>query len=289
MATNENVKDDKPTTNESEIKSNNSQDEIKSNRDYDMIILMRHSKRIDQHPDMAESFNIKWNEKDQYLRPYDPPICDYILPITKMKEIQSLIPSINITKIVISPYLRCIQTATIIAKYLQIKNFEIDARIGEDINGIKSCIKTANHKQNENPDIKYEIPKNYKDAKYLTLDEIKRIICDLYNDKQEDKKENNDENNLIIEWKHIENPGNEMQTICVEEYRNKLNKQQKLKDKSMIRNDILMISHRGVLFYVAEDLCDDYMIWADECGWYNITHNQFAKIYSPTAVNVCCV
>ena len=72
-------------------------------REHDMIILMRHSRRADQHPKMLAKNGLIWPERDQFLRPYDPPICDYDLPIQLIQEVVSLIPDIRITKIVVSP------------------------------------------------------------------------------------------------------------------------------------------------------------------------------------------
>ena len=265
-------------------------------RDYNMVIVMRHSKRIDSHPNFAP--HLKWDEKDEYLRPYDPPIVDFKLPIEKLKEIESFIPTINITKIIVSPYLRCIQTATCIAKYLQIKTFEIDARLGEHSKAINRCCQSKKNKQDSNKKTNYDIPSDYKDVKYLTMEQIKQVIIDLYNkdikkneDTNEEKKadDNNDliEKDLMIEWNHKEPAGNELHVECAKEYRDLLIKQQqnKEKEKDKQRNDILLVTHAQVVSDISEDLCGKILTVA-ECGWICLTHNESTKIYSPTTIKI---
>lgn len=271
-------------------------------RDYNMVIVMRHSKRIDQHPNFAP--HLKWNEKDQYLRPYDPPICDYQLPVEKYKELQSFVPTINITKIVTSPFLRCIQTSTMIAKYANIKTLEIDARLGENSLAINRCIRHAKNKQDSNKTTNYDIPKDFNDVKYLSMQEIKKVIIETWNNQKikknkdkasdEEKKQNDDgdnkelnENDLKIEWSHNEKAGNHLHVECAKEYKNILIAQQKSKqkDKEWEINDTLLISHGQVLSDISEDLCGK-ILTVDECAWLVITHNENAKLYSPTAIQI---
>ena len=147
-----------------------------------MLILMRHSKRADQHPELAAKNNIIWPEMNQFLRPYDPPICDFDLPVQMMQEVESLIPDIRITKIVSSPYLRCIQTASVIAKYLNVTNIEIDARIGEDVHGLRGPIKGLKTKALPATLNKNMLPKKWKDATYSSFDAMKGVIMNLMKD-----------------------------------------------------------------------------------------------------------
>ena len=264
--------------------------DAKNARDYNVMIVMRHSKRIDQHPNFAP--NLKWNEKDEFERPYDPPICDFNLPIDKFKEVQSAIPSINIKKIIVSPFLRCIQTAAIIGKYINIKSYEIDARLGENGPAINRCILHTKKKENTN---NYKIPNDYKDVVYLSLEEIKKIILGLYNGNKDKDKDKNDEEkkenknvlneeDLTIEWKHKEKAGNHLHIECTEERRKKLNQQQDKDDKQ--NEDILMVTHGDCVSQISDDLCGKILI-VDECGWICLTQNgNSIKPYSPTTIQI---
>eukprot|EP01083_Nonionella_stella_P122517 368672_1 len=249
-------------------------------RDYNFLIVMRHSKRIDQHPKFAPQ--LQWNEQDQYCRPYDPPLCDFQLPLNQIKEVQTFIPTLHVTKLIVSPFLRCIQTAAVIAKYLNCSNFEIDARLGENALAINRCIKHAKNKQKSTHKTQYKVPDHYTDVEYLTINEMKRIILALWNSSNKDA--NNEEKcntrqlteqELNIEWIHKENAGNHLHVECAKQYREMLLK----------NDDYLVITHGQVVSDISEALCGK-ILTVDECGWFGVTPHECMKIYSPTSVHI---
>lgn len=113
---------------------------IESSKRY--IGLMRHSKRLDvaiETPSLTECQSLEeqaveqW-EKDKVTRPYDPPICDFELPKIQAQRIMQF----NFSKIITSPFRRCLQTAAVVANTLNIRTIEINKTIGEKMSEIKS-------------------------------------------------------------------------------------------------------------------------------------------------------
>jgi phosphohistidine phosphatase SixA len=107
------------------------------------VIIMRHGIRADNCQIIKKVTKLnKWGkmtEQDERInkiswpdmesRPYDPPLLDYDLPLIRAKEFAN---EYNITKIVSSPFRRCLQTAAIIARHLGITEIEINEKFGEE-------------------------------------------------------------------------------------------------------------------------------------------------------------
>lgn len=67
--------------------------EVKENG---FLVVIRHSKRADQNPQLNPEIFQKWHDSnDIYYRAFDPPICDFKLPVTASKEIKTMMPSFN--------------------------------------------------------------------------------------------------------------------------------------------------------------------------------------------------
>jgi hypothetical protein len=107
------------------------------------VIIMRHGIRADNCQIIKKVTKLnKWGkmtEQDEKINkiswpdmessPYDPPLLDYDLPLIRAKEFAN---EYNITKIVSSPFRRCLQTAAIIAKHFRIPEIEINEKFGEE-------------------------------------------------------------------------------------------------------------------------------------------------------------
>ena len=107
------------------------------------VIIMRHGIRADNCKNIKKVMKTnkygKVKEEDEVTnkftlsnndtRLYDPPLLDYDLPLIRANE---FINEYNITKIVSSPFRRCLQTAAIIAKYFGIIEIEINEKFGEE-------------------------------------------------------------------------------------------------------------------------------------------------------------
>lgn len=140
-------------------------------------------------------------------------------------------------------------------------------------------MKHAKDEKEKNENIQYEIPNDCQDVLYLSLDQIKRIIRDLYLDDGDDDDEGEqkaNEQELFFEWNQ-EKAGNERSIECIKEYKESLNKEQ---------GDILMVSHGGVISDISEVLYVK-ILKVDECRWLSIGYDdEDFKLYSPTSVSV---
>eukprot|EP00322_Chrysochromulina_rotalis_P015537 CAMPEP_0115857418 /NCGR_PEP_ID=MMETSP0287-20121206/15564_1 /TAXON_ID=412157 /ORGANISM="Chrysochromulina rotalis, Strain UIO044" /LENGTH=224 /DNA_ID=CAMNT_0003311635 /DNA_START=183 /DNA_END=855 /DNA_ORIENTATION=+ len=96
---------------------------------------MRHSIRLDMdgHSNISDH---QWPDRKQ--RPYDTPIKDYELPRRAAEQLKaSGLPTFDV--IICSPYRRCLQTAAIVAKELNVRRMVIDNRLGEDLLDADRC------------------------------------------------------------------------------------------------------------------------------------------------------
>jgi ribosomal protein S27E len=92
------------------------------------VIIMRHGIREDSIIGPRKVADEVLNFYDKEERPYDPPLLDYDIPKLRANQ---LLAKYNITKIVSSPFRRCLQTAGIIAKVLSIPSVNINPLFGE--------------------------------------------------------------------------------------------------------------------------------------------------------------
>ena len=96
------------------------------------IYMVRHLERIDSEEDVTREETEKWNKiKKEYLNRINP----YLQKKTKINKIVENLEDIHIDHIICSPYLRCIQTAMLIANSTDVniidKTINIDYRLGE--------------------------------------------------------------------------------------------------------------------------------------------------------------
>ena len=98
------------------------------------VIIMRHGIREDSVFGRGKVEDIVLNFYDKEERSYDPPLLDYDIP--KLRATQ-LLAKYNITKIISSPFRRCLQTAGIIAKVLGIPSVNINPLFGEKCTELK--------------------------------------------------------------------------------------------------------------------------------------------------------
>lgn len=169
--------------------------------------------------------------------------------------------------------------------------------MGEDVNGLRGPIKDIKTKALPATLNKNMLPKTWKDAKYLSFDIMKKVILDIIkgelgddeamedNDDEEKGNAVDKEMDINIEWNHREPPGNRKEIECIKEYRQNVLKEREKGDEF---NDVLIVSHRGALYYVSEELMEmDQTVWASECGWFNITPQEVASVVSSLACEVC--
>ncbi|KAJ9471452.1 hypothetical protein DIPPA_05231 [Diplonema papillatum] len=89
-----------------------------------VMVLMRHSVRLDSVGYEAASAEL-W--PDKATRPHNSPIVDFDTP----RATAALLRKYKIQRIVSSPYLRCLQTAGIVASELGRSTVHVDDRLGE--------------------------------------------------------------------------------------------------------------------------------------------------------------
>ena len=246
----------------------------------------QHSKRVDQHPDFNKELFKHWiDSNERFDRVYDPPICDYNLPIIAGKEISQLIPNFEPKFVVTSPFRRCIQTSALLAKHFQIRKFIIDNRIGEDKGAINRCVFRANkdwkdemneYKNNIKNDIfmtekaiaqSLKIPENepfgnwnlneaYKNITFLNENEMKDIIVNiLKNDKEKEEKEK--EIKIDVSWKENKWPlQSDLSFVdCCNEY---------------VSNgeNVLLVSHADIVMRLIGNRSNGMLVKPYECSWF---------------------
>ena len=146
--------------------------------DIDSILLfLRHGVRLDQVPNEK----IEWTDRKE--RFYDTPLSEYKLPAQIASNIlnDEKLAHFNPSKMIISPYRRCIETAAIAANVFGVHHFVIDARIGE-----------ISHDPTSGNSL---LP---KDAHYIPFDEMKQLILGHLDEDKIDKKK------VEIVWDHKE-------------------------------------------------------------------------------------
>ena len=100
-----------------------------------LIGIMRHSARVDNPDDLAKADptdpRLKWDDEEE--RPYDTPICDFDLPRDQAAKLHEF----GFTRVVSSPFRRCLQTAGIVAQELGITTVDVHLGIGEAMAQVK--------------------------------------------------------------------------------------------------------------------------------------------------------
>ena len=232
----------------------------KNDKRNSFIILMRHSVRFDTNPVK----HIKWENK--YLRPYDPPISDHKLPVNVYKNsLLKCIQNVNIQMIIVSPFLRTVQTAYEIGKCIKNKVYVIDSRFGEQKHAINRCIKARKQEISNNDDIQINI-NDYNDATFMKFNDIKKIL-----------NPNNDKSIKII-WNNMNKhkPGNEQYMQAIKGL------------KATIKHnngDILVVTHGGIISDIIENLTR-MIISVKECGWVTFNNDASMQTYSNQRIQV---
>jgi len=252
-----------------------------------VIVVIRHSVRQDQEP-------VQWiNWKDKNIRPYDPPIADYILPIRVYQEITKSLPNFNPQKIIMSPFIRCLQTGSYIAKKFHIKKHILDARLSEEKYWIERYIggkKLQNkphyldfnilteiilnpfdhftsyiiHDSKRSKEIKQDLLIFFEDDKINANENSKIIDINEESDNNDEYKANEKEikienDKLDIEWKHKEPFGTtcDITLKCFYEY---------LKHEE----DMIFISHGAILRWIYQACDKSSSKGFDYCGWFGL-------------------
>ena len=100
------------------------------------IGLLRHSARIDglELPALADlGSDPRYAWEDRLARPYDTPISDFELPHTAATQLSEY----GFTKIVSSPFRRCLQTAAVAARALGVPTVDVHKGVGEGMAQVK--------------------------------------------------------------------------------------------------------------------------------------------------------
>lgn len=89
------------------------------------LVVMRHGIRIDA---IVEG----WEQEDGMDRPYDPPLGEYETVHKSADKMVEMMPHLveNCT-VVVSPFIRCLQTAAIMCRKLKINTMQVDYDVGE--------------------------------------------------------------------------------------------------------------------------------------------------------------
>ena len=102
--------------------------------------LIRHSERLDGLDEQGQSDALAregtrcaW--PDRHERPYDPPIVDWSLPAAQADTLQAF----GITRMISSPFRRCLQTAGVLARALQLERVEVHRGLGEAMAMVQRC------------------------------------------------------------------------------------------------------------------------------------------------------
>eukprot|EP01084_Bolivina_argentea_P023991 44792_1 len=117
-----------------------------------VLCVMRHSTRLDvamhewkmQHEGNEEEEQQRWPEywpewPDQHTRPYDTPICDERLPVIQASELLQMGFKAE-SNLYCSPFRRCLQTAGILARSLNLNTIMVHRGLGERMDRVrKEC------------------------------------------------------------------------------------------------------------------------------------------------------
>ena len=195
------------------------------------IGLIRHSFREDNDPTGQE-----WPDKSN--RPYDPPISfkhPYTspeeLPEEKARELQEY----NFTRIISSPFRRCLQTAAIIAKNLGIKTIDVDKGIGEAM----SMVSRAGGK-----------PKNFN---YLLPEQMNGIIQGA--------------SDGIARIGSVSGKGGAFDQVDAAVIRSNFDK---LKDEILnnpVKQNVLLVTHGDVIGQTLDIVNGETVFEVDYCAW----------------------
>jgi len=96
------------------------------------LTIMRHSLRLDFVEDST------WDDK--FTRPYDTPVRCLELPSVQGKKLKQH----NITKVIVSPFRRCLQTAAVVCREIGVKEIIVDRNIGETMTAVRYCNNKVN-------------------------------------------------------------------------------------------------------------------------------------------------
>ena len=104
--------------------------------------LIRHSERLDGLDPAAQDSTVAregarsaWGKADRVARPYDPPIIDWQLPATQAEALKRF----GVTRLVVSPFRRCLQTAAVLASSLGVSEVQVHRGLGEAMAMVQRC------------------------------------------------------------------------------------------------------------------------------------------------------
>lgn len=100
------------------------------------VVFIRHSERLDRRDEYSVN---DWPDRDNF--PWDTPICNADLPQQVGQKLlaylleESTSNKVNI-RVIVSPFTRCIQTASHLCTELELSNFSVDKSFGEQMHAI---------------------------------------------------------------------------------------------------------------------------------------------------------
>ena len=106
------------------------------------VVIMRHGERLDTTATPAEleaAPHHVW--PDRAARPYDTPLADATLPTLAAAALAER--GVCVHRVITSPFRRCVQTATIVARYFSLPGITVDNRLGEHMPAVMQCVPAA--------------------------------------------------------------------------------------------------------------------------------------------------
>ena len=119
-----------------------------------VVVVMRHTLRLDSDP------NSTWSDK--HTRPYDTPARCLEHPKPQAKKLLDL----NITKVVCSPFRRCLQTAAVVCTELGLTQILVNRQVGETMPAVRKL----------NKEVLSHVDESDHKLIYLSSDESLRVL-----------------------------------------------------------------------------------------------------------------
>ncbi|ETO13288.1 hypothetical protein RFI_24087 [Reticulomyxa filosa] len=248
------------------------------------FVLIRHSERLDTHP----CDGIAWDDKD--TRRYDPPISNLNLPAEATKEMEKALCSylkvekINVSRIISSPFRRCIQTAQLIGHYFGVQKYTIDSRVGEVPLEVRRCL-LKQEKQTETPTV--SLLSNSTIIEILSNQKQRAIVPS----DNETKDENKSENDVQVDLQLAPNVYKDL-TSNEQFQKDLIGFVQDLKKnyvgvKSDTNQVIIIVTHGQNITWLIEYLTDSSVLLScDECGWVLFSHTDVLYLQSEKRCHV---
>ena len=198
------------------------------------LIVMRHSKRVDSIE------NGRWDDMDK--RPYDTPISCKNLPVEQGKKLIEY----GITKVVCSPFRRCLETAALVCREIGVTEVIVDKGFGESM----SAVRRINDRRLPpgSPDSAYCLQYLSKEESEFTLRGLNSdlSISDVLGEKPSYTEDHEE--------------GYQRYIATVERYLNSI-------ESESDHGSVLVVSHGDTVASIGEQLCNYDVYSVNECGF----------------------